>query len=66
MDLPGHSGSHIAEYHEYVYEKLSGAKRGKTGEAARASFLRALDELRKILEDNPRLPYKDGGLYLGL
>jgi RHS repeat-associated protein len=59
IDLPGHVGSHIDEYHQLVYEELTDALKCKD---AKQSFLNVLDALRQGLLDNPRLPYADGGL----
>jgi hypothetical protein len=62
MDLPRHVGRHIEEYHQFVYNKLKAAIGEKVGEEASNELTRVLREIRQILENNPRLPYRDGGL----
>jgi hypothetical protein len=55
-------GSHINEYHTWVFKKVEQALEGKTGRAAKEALDSVLAELRQALLDNPRLPYSDGGL----
>lgn len=62
MELPGHMGRHIEEYHTHVWNQLNNAIGSKTGQAAKDALKGALDKLRMELEINPRLPYTDGGL----
>ncbi|KKL03860.1 hypothetical protein LCGC14_2621910, partial [marine sediment metagenome] len=62
MDLPGHSGRHTNKYHAWVYRILRTAVGNKRGKAAKDALEDALSQIKKRVEENPRLPYKDGGL----
>jgi hypothetical protein len=62
MKLPGHMGRHTNTYHEFVYERLSTAIGNTRGATARSALEDALQQIRRELERNPRLPYRDGGL----
>jgi RHS repeat-associated protein len=62
IDLPGHCGSHIQEYHDFVYREVKEALSGKRGKDAMTALDDVLKRLREMLDKNPRLPYSDGGL----
>jgi hypothetical protein len=62
MWLPGHAGRHIEEYHQMVERMLKAAIGPKTGEEKKTAILGVLKKLRELLEEDPRLPYSDGGL----
>jgi hypothetical protein len=62
MQLPGHVGRHIDEYHQYVLKRLKGAIEGKSGQAAKDAFYKELAAIKDKLIEDPRLPYADGGL----
>lgn len=63
VELEGHKGAHTKKYKQkvltYLTDALSGVDKNdkeKNEEALRG----ALKELRQLLLDNPRLPYKGG------
>jgi hypothetical protein len=62
MDLIDHSGGHTKVYRQYVLDTLNEAVTGKTGDTYKNALKNALQGLKNELLDNPRLPYKDGGL----
>ncbi|MGH7139576.1 MAG: AHH domain-containing protein, partial [Pirellulales bacterium] len=64
IDLPGHLGKHISEYHQWIYGQVETALAGKSGDEALQALLGVLKKIRDALEQNPRLPYIEGGLRL--
>jgi hypothetical protein len=44
--IPGHRGPHPQGYHEAVFERLSNAVEGRSGEAYSAAFRNQLDAIR--------------------
>jgi RHS repeat-associated protein len=48
-----HNGPHPVAYHEMVLQRLSSAVGSKQGDAAASALLRALNNLRRFIEQNP-------------
>lgn len=56
VTVPGHIGPHPCEYHQIVFDRLSGAVAGLTGDAYRKALRAELRNLaRDILDTNHRL-----------
>lgn len=53
-----HAGRHTITYHKLVLGKLTEATKGLTGSQYTKNLQNALDELRKDLIKDPRIPYK--------
>jgi RHS repeat-associated protein len=51
-NLVGHAGPHPEAYHRAVYQRLTNATRGKTGEAYKKALRGELDKLKKEIRTN--------------
>ena len=58
--LDGHSGAHTKSYKQYVLEYLTAATEGLTGKEYKEALVKALDDLKAQLKENPKMPYKGG------
>lgn len=54
------SGAHTKVYKQYVLDYLESATKGLNGDKAKEALTEALEELKKQLIENPKMPYKGG------
>ena len=56
--LEGHNGGHTVAYKQHVLRQLTEATDGLSGKAYKDALQAALDDLRRQLLNDPRLPYR--------
>lgn len=58
--LENHSGAHTKVYKQYVLDYIETATKGLKGYKAKVALTAALENLKKQLIENPKMPYKGG------